>query len=228
MRGRIVIVIIGCCLAANCRGCGQRPRHGLILRGDWSLECNRKPWLDGTSTTYHESSGHGEGCATGCAEAVEVGPAGPMSIDGQQASCATPFRATPCGHCGASLAANRICRGCGHHDNAVAEVGYYNHPRFHPVPTRPVFAPKTGGPIVSNGQVRPLPPPPHIELAPPTPVPEEIRAPRPQPLPTADRVTSSAGRNGSGAFSWIFSPPSRSDDSPRRVASRPEARWIRR
>lgn len=230
MQKRAVIIIIGCCLAANCLGCRHKPRHGLILRGDWSLECNRTPWLKGTNVTSQETSGSIQGCGSGCENGCESYPTEmPMSPDAEQLGYATPSDAGPCGQCGSSLPANLACRRCGHHEKA-AEIGYHNHPRFHPVPTRPVFSPRTDESMAAGGQVMPIAAPPQIKLAPPIPVPEEIRAPRPQPLPTADRVTSSAGRASavSRPFSWIFTPPTGANQSATGVASQPNPRWIRR
>ena len=46
-RRRIGLVAIACLLLAMSVGCNlcARPRHGLIVRGDWSFELNRVPWL---------------------------------------------------------------------------------------------------------------------------------------------------------------------------------------
>ncbi len=242
MRKPVVMIVIGCCLAANCLGCRYRPRHGLILRGDWSLECNRKPWLTGTNTTHQETSGSAQGCGSGSENGFESYPTpAPMSAGEDQVGYASPSGEGLCGQCGSSLPANLACRTCGHHrQNAAAEVGYYNHPRFHPVPTRPVFSPRTDEAMVAGGQVmpvqaqtpsaQPIPAAPQIRLAPPTPVPEEIRAPRPQPLPTADRVTASPGRTDSvsPSFSWIFNPSTKPIQTATRVAPQSQPRWIRR
>ena len=255
MRKLIGMVLIGSSLVVVNLGCRPNQRHGLILRGDWSLECNRTPWLSGRETTIQESSGGGQGCGgQGCVNTLgeEFGgqPAfpteAPVLIEGQQTGHMSPGVPGTCNHCGRATFVNRACRTCGKHGrSANAEVGYYNHPRFHPVPTRPVFAPRANEFSAPYGRVMHGQPvrtqagipststqmgPTQIELTPPVPVPEEIRAPRPEAQPSEDRVTT-APRRLAGTprpFSWIFSPPvARGVKSDPRVASGARPRTVR-
>jgi hypothetical protein len=126
-------------------------------------------------------------------------------------------------------------------------VGYHNHPRFFPVPTRPVFSPRV------IPMMCPVPTPvaaeqtpadsgaPQIHISPPPPVPEEIRTPAPEEIygPTSspkkeDRVTSvppadRAASHPSGAI--LQQPtPTQPDDvqNDPQTAPKSQAKWIRR
>ena len=113
----------------------------------------------------------------------------------------------------------RGCRTCRHLrplarlGRPVVEAAYYNHPRFHPVPVRPVFSPRFSPVPTSDAlipEVLPTPPalpPEQIELIPPGAVPEQIRTRQPQPehgdrLTREPRAFAPAGQAGS----WIFRP----------------------
>ena len=251
MRKSVGTVLVGCCLVVACLGCRPIQRHGLILRGDWSLECNRTPWLKNREVTLQESSGGGPGCGNAFGEEFGGQPPfpteAPVQIEGQQTGYVSPGVPGSCNRCGTAMFGNRVCRTCGKRgQSAKAAVGYYNHPRFHPVPTRPVFAPRTdesSGPYGQVTQSRPVRTQaripaastqngsPQIELTLPAPVPEEIRAPRPEPQPSEDRVTTAPRRLAvaSRPFSWIFSPPApRRMESNPRIASQPKPRTVRR
>lgn len=105
--------LLGCALIVLITGCCYRPRHGVVVRGDWSLELNRVPWLVNRTQSLGEYSVPQDGCP---AHGAPVGPA------------AGPGR---CWQCGRLL-------GCGAGE-AEGEAGDQAHSRFHPVPTRPVF-----------------------------------------------------------------------------------------
>jgi len=103
-------------------------------------------------------------------------------------------------------------------------VGYHHHPPFHPVPTRPVFTPKTDAyaavspcMITPDGQVPLLVPPgvgaPQIELILPESAPEEVPTPSGEPS-REDRLTgrprtpepSSRPATVANRPGWIFTP----------------------
>jgi len=220
--GPIRIIVAGCFVALCCSGCYYvRPRHGLIVRGDWSLELNRLPWLTDRSTTQNErsQSDGGRGCAIppggppvfpmeGCGEASAGQPIG------YEVPCPTGAHVTP-------VPGRRclVCSNCGRHaSSATAEVGYQNHSRFHPVPTRPVFSSRDNeqSDVVSATALQEmLAPgkaatggPSSIRITPPAPVPEEIKAPRPEPK-SRDRVTQAPRRldTAENSSSWVFGSP---------------------
>src|SRR5512139_544171 len=61
-------IAVGCLLLPGWLGCvWPVDRHGVILRGDWSLELNRVPWLGcprPASTACYESECSTASCAT--------------------------------------------------------------------------------------------------------------------------------------------------------------------
>ncbi|MFH1264529.1 MAG: hypothetical protein ABIK89_02295, partial [Planctomycetota bacterium] len=120
-------------------GCFCRPRHGLIVRGDFALELNRIPWLASRGDVYEESSAAALDCPAGCS-------AGCLE-DGADALGLPMVPEVDAGAClGGRCKTGVLCRHCsnrgagGPPPSAVAETG---HSRFHPVPTRPVFLPLT-------------------------------------------------------------------------------------
>lgn len=252
----VLLIVVGWCLALVCSGCCPRLRHGCIVRGNWSLECNRVPWLTSRSACQEESCQPCGADQPVCTPEPGRGPAAPIEGDGQpigpqQSSYEVPCSPDGCAGCGPG----RKCRlggRCGKREGpAEVNVGYHNHPRFHPVPTRPVFCPRFGpaldvpSRLEATDDCSPLPPgdgPAPIDLTPPVPVPEEIRAPEPESNPTSDRVTQ-APRNPTGGAqgtphrlaaaaprspSWIFTPPTARTPDSAKAESEPQARWIRR
>jgi len=141
--GRVMVV---CLLMVGTSGCYfRRPRHGFILRGDWSLELNRVPWLVSRTDAHEECSVSGVDCVGGCVSEVEVSgceacgsptpapapaPADASSCCPQDGKEGSRF----CSRCGQAL--------CGGPVQPAAATDPYVHPRFHPVPTRPVFSPR--------------------------------------------------------------------------------------
>jgi hypothetical protein len=128
--------------------------------------------------------------------------------------------------------------------------GVQSHSRFHPVPTHPVFLPRTDcEPVAPGALVSPEPgveliPPgtalPQIQPSPPAPMPEDV--PATQTDTRHDRVTGS-GKQVTGAAasggprSWIFTPPAMPQESPVIAArlpaeplerGRPEPQTLRR
>jgi hypothetical protein len=202
--------IVGCCLLITCLGCCcPRPRHGLILRGDWSLELNRLPWLRGRPNGC-------EGQATGC----EAYPAPPGGVGPRRPEADLPAGglsetawgpACGCSVCGVRRGGELAVGG----DGQTVPVGYHNHPRFHPVPTQPVFLPRPdrfsmidgGGPSA----VYPTPAPTgadpaSIDPAPAPPEPEVIPAPPAGSeggwKPRDSKRSVAIG----GSPSWVFRP----------------------
>lgn len=101
--------------AAGC--CIQR---GFILRGDWSIEANRIPFMAGHAVQY-ERPADASGCATG--DCRQGHPAAPQA-----------------GRCAAGCC--RLDHACRDPKGAAATAG---PARFHPVPMRPVFEPLPSG-----------------------------------------------------------------------------------
>jgi len=138
--GMIPAILIGLA-AASVMGCAcQKPRHGVILRGDWSLELNRVPWMNTRLNNYREDSltmipppgalpvGGRSGCGENVGESSPDPAALPNSPALEHSGALCPGRGCGAAHAGGGMSA--------------AEAGApYNHSRFHPVPTRPVFAP---------------------------------------------------------------------------------------
>lgn len=194
-------VATGCCLVLVCSGC----RFG-------------QHW-QGAKWRYWITQGPGPADWAECAaDARQTG----CPTDGDRASTCTSESIQPCGPspCGCRLAGRLDCAGSG--SGAEVGVAYYRHPRFHPVPLRPVFSspfaavpiaeplvvpPDALQPIIQPGAI-----PPRIEVVPPAPVLEEILRPQPEPQPE-DRLTSVPRRlpPRPDSRSWIFLPaaPSR-------------------
>jgi len=186
--------VLGCCLLLVCSGCRfvQRWREA-----EWRYRITRGP--DPADCTGRMADARSEGCPT----------------DGDGASKRTCESVEACRlrSCGCRLGWRPNYAGPGE----AIPVAYYFHPRFHPVPLRPVFSPRfaevplaeplgvpphTPQPIITPGMV-----PPRIELIPPAPVPEEILRPQPEPR-SEDRLTSVPRRlsTRAEARSWIFLP----------------------
>ncbi len=123
------VLILG--LLITSVGCGMcNPRHGMILRGDWSLELNRVPWLNSRTQNYDETGG--DSCPAGMAvepvpsAAAAAAPVSCLSSIGR--GC--PSRGLGCRTCAPPGAADST--------SPAQQLAYS---RFHPVPTRPVFTP---------------------------------------------------------------------------------------
>jgi hypothetical protein len=187
----ILLMLAG--LLVTSGGCGiYNPRHGMILRGDWSLEMNRVPWLNSRTKSYDEV---GEG---GCGQGMVVQP--PMSAGGcadvSGAAIARP--AQPVAHrCPPGPMICRTCTGTGAAAPTTPPPQQMAQSRFHPVPTRPVFTPWNCRPADSRTRVpqRPRPPQeqPQRELI-PTPAASQAHM---EPTLAGSPVTNAA---------WIFQP----------------------
>ena len=208
-------IVAAACLTLLLSGCWHvNPRHGLILRGDWSFEVNRIPWMASHNDCYQEPM------APPC-----LGPGGGPG-GGPEGCDATPCEARGCGPKACKL---RPQGGCADAAQGDACVDYGNHPRFHPVPTKPVFSPRgpglSGVPTSPPGNYCPVPGRFHGATIP---EPEVIPAPKPKPsqgaAPAKPKATAPKPRTvpaDSGTkpsepkrlakpttqSAWIFTPP---------------------
>jgi len=206
-------IIIVTCLLGMCTGCCcPRPRHGVIIRGDWALEVNRIPWLKSRSPEYQGTCYPDPVCSAPCGANAEA----PASFPGDAGGAVGPAGGdVACRAAGVGRGVCGVCRGCRLGGRCVepgVAVGYHNHPRFHPVPTRPVFLPRCdacaavdgrgygkGAPAMDCGSPG---------TAPPTvvPEPEEIPTP-PTRLDEGWKARGSGQADAvSGGTSWIFTP----------------------
>ena len=210
--GKIAVFAIACCLLPTMAGCMRLPiRHGVIVKGDWSLEMNRIPWMKGRGDAYQETSD------CGAIEGVCTTEVDSPFVTNATRTLSPQSRVRHCGKAGCGSAARR-----------EPSVGYQAHARFHPVPTRPTFASEPSLARAMTEQTSPaaLPParsaPKSLE---PPPLPPEMESiPTPQASPTSS--PDQAAANGATAphqLSWVFSltpPESKSapDDDQRYVA----------
>lgn len=121
---RRLIAVFGFALAAACTGC-LTPK-GFILRGDWSVEMNRLPWMAGHGAEYEtcdESGDRDESC-----DHDHAGPGNerkpPLPLDSSPEEPVAPGLHEP----------DDDRADASHASAALAPA-----PRFHPVPTRPVL-----------------------------------------------------------------------------------------
>ena len=214
------------CLLANCLGCYcPRPRHGVIIRGDWALEFNRIPWLKSRSPEYQGTCYYEPGCSAARGgnggDPASLPPSGGDTCGPSPGDMASTAAGGERGVCG-------VCRGCrlgGRCVQPEVAVGYHNHPRFHPVPTRPAFLPRcdacasVGGQGYGNGTL-----PTDCGLpgsTPPTLVPEPESIPTPPTSSDEGWKSRGSGQSDavSGGTSWIFAPRA---DEPLEAATRPQ------
>ena len=203
--GRIGVFAVICCLLPTSAGCLHLPvRHGMILKGDWSLEMNRIPWLKGRDNAYQDPSGCEPGPSM-CAAEID-------SPFATAASSPTPamagYRAANCGPAG--------CGPTGHGQSAMAPQP---HARFHAVPTGSAFSATPNFSPMMNVPISPPSLPP-VKSAPeplrPSPLPTESQT-IPTPRPISPEVPNSqaavARKEASQQVSWIFNPATVADDS---------------
>lgn len=118
-----------------------------------------------------------------------------------------------------AVGGHRLCPKCGkpipEGENGEGAVGYYNHPRFHPVPTQPVFTPRcdmtAASPCNHGMDLLPDSPKPMLQPAPSAPGthPEEVPVPSPA-QPSTGQGTSVPGQLAAAlteSSSWLFSSP---------------------
>lgn len=183
-------------------GC-YRPMHGLILRGDWSLELNRIPWINSRTVISDDQAD------SATATAVPIGTQSCSAPDAEGVSCgqgkhgrlicSAPWQSRP-------SATAAIMPAAGPQMVPPAEPS-----RFHPVPTGPVFhrsshtaetqeAEASGADSVSEKarpEVIPLPAP-----LPPATSPQS--GPGDASSGWKARETPSAGSDAASTPSWVF------------------------
>lgn len=223
----VQLICVGSCLMPACSGCAySRPRHGVILRGDWSLELNRVPWVGSRAIDRQERSELAGGCDLGCSPQSDCGPAVPNEAPAEDAGLEPaesqiPWPPEPSDTSATFMPGGfsfpcRSCTGRRHPLWAKIAAGRVTPPRFHPVPLKPVFAPRTGQQAVFDRGIVPIDG--HIPVMPSE---EEVpatkmnpAAPRQEEIPPPyggsndeDRATGAPGRFevASRSRSWIFS-----------------------
>lgn len=118
------------------------PRHGVIFRGDWSLEINRIPWMSGREQVeYQQPSLPCDSCSDGSCEAKSSPGVAQVCND----TVCVPGRCKPTIDCLAKPCVAKASPALHHAQMARAPTGGGNM-RFLPVPTRPVFSPRTDAP----------------------------------------------------------------------------------
>ena len=202
--GRIGVVVIACCLLPTAVGCMRLPiRHGMIVKGDWSLELNRIPWMKARDNVYQQPSERGT-IQDFCATEIDS----PFATNAVRIPSPLPTE----GHCGNA--------GCGSAAHGESIVGYQAHARFHPVPTRSVFASEPSLAPAMNERTSPaaLPPPARStpkSLEPPPLPPETELIPTPPPaLPESPKDQAAVHRETDPRqMSWVFSPATAGSES---------------
>ena len=202
--GRISVFVIACCLLPMAAGCMRLPvRHGMIVKGDWSLEMNRIPWMKSRDNVYQQQPSE---CAT--VEGICA-----MEID-------SPFATGPASiPSSLPIACHSGNAGCGSAACGEPTVGYQAHARFHPVPTRSVFAsePSLAPAMIERTSPAALPPvrrtPQSLEPPPLPPETEAIPAPRPASPESSNGQTAVHRETGSRQVSWVFSTATAGSES---------------
>ena len=202
--GKIGVFVVACCLLLTTVGCMRLPiRHGMIVKGDWSLELNRIPWMKGRDNVYQQPSECGtiqNFCAT--------------EIDSPFVTNATriPSPQLTVSDCGSAGCGGSVAHG-------ESTVGYQAHARFHPVPTRSVFASEPSLAPAMNERTSPavLPPvrstPKTLEPPPLPPDTEVIPTPTPASPESPKDQTAVHRETGSRQVSWVFSTATAGSES---------------
>ena len=223
-RTSLGLIVVACCLATCLSGCQQLPL-GQRLVSHWRVRFGNSPSFpmevqidphqaaaesEGEVAPLPEDQMHEDVAAELCGQECDEEPVCP---EDECESCDGPLAGL---RCRLSSKRGRL-RGL---FQQATTVEYYNHPRFHPVPTRPVFQASvdsiaagqpwmspTSNQMPTSGAL-PNPPPP-VEVNPPPmpPTPENIRTPDPEPS-RKDRLTRGPQRpvERRAASSWIFQP----------------------
>ena len=223
-RTSLGLIAAACCLATCLSGCLQPPL-GQRVYGEHNCQSGCGPlcklqWVGQRLFGPHRWAAQPEGEVVPLLEgqmheavAVDTCDQGPVYPEDECESCGGPLAGLRCRLCSSR---GRL-RGLFHR---ATTVEYYNHPRFHPVPTRPVFQASFDPTVVDQTWMSPaasptsasgsLPnPPPLMEVNPPPmpSTPEKIRTPDPEPSRN-DRLTHEPQRpvKRRPPSSWIFQP----------------------
>jgi len=196
----------------------------VVLRGNFSLELNRVPWIHSRTETCDERSELGaqlgaQGCRT-CAGSVQS-----EQPALEEAACQSGSCAEPCARCVGPVRAALInlktlgwCLRAAHGPTAV--VGSGGSSRFHPVPTQPVFSQRDWelGPAPASGwnaaggsaaAAAPEPAASPGEL-PDAPAPESLKSLPAEPAPGAEAPEVDQDSQSSvprPVRSWVFLVP---------------------
>jgi hypothetical protein len=194
--GRVAAVVTCLLLWPGC--CHHKhERHGFVVRGGWSLECNRIPWMASHGTQYQAPA------------TFTVCPSANMTVADPRPPCAG------CGHSACQSRGGIVVTGSRGQCEAAgsATASDYVHPRFHAVPTRPAFAPPESCPQEQpDGHLRNLPAEEELPWPESPPV-----APTPEPVPTPTgsqdgwKPLSEPTESVSQSTSWIFAQPATVD-----------------
>lgn len=136
-------IAVACMLLVVCGGCLCRPRHGMIIRGDWSPEMNRVPWVASRSAADQECSETAIECSPACLMEGEMSAGYPCEppTAAQPDADRTSHSAPQSGSGGRIFQRRGRSRVADSVQPAIAAAPH-EHSRFHPVPTRPVFLPR--------------------------------------------------------------------------------------
>ena len=198
---RAILLLTAASAVVSSGGCGiYNPRHGMILRGDWSLEMNRVPWLNSRTQSYDEVGPWRLQRRRDPAAAGRTGKAA-SRYRGMRVRAAPKWWPTVARRRPWSAAPVRGRMGRAPRLRPPQQVA---HSRFHPVPTRPVFTPwncPTADPGASSPQQMQSP-----GMQPPR---ELI------PTPAASQSTTQSSRASSQVktTAWIFKPEEASDQT---------------
>ena len=204
--GRIGVFVVACCLLPTMVGCMRFPiRHGMIVKGDWSLEMNRIPWMKGRDNVYQEPS-ELEMPQNICATEIDS----PFATNAVR----IPSRRPMAGYC---PDAGWGDAGCGCVSESGPTVGYQSQARFHPVPTRSVFGSDPSLAPTLNERAIPAPIPPvrsvPNSLEPPLPLETEV-LPTPPASPEGPKDETAVYREtGTRPMSWVFSTATAGNES---------------
>ncbi|RMF93858.1 MAG: hypothetical protein D6741_13205 [Planctomycetota bacterium] len=194
---KTVLLLVAATASTSLGCCYVRPMHGLILRGDWSLEVNRVPWINQRTVNSNDA-------AYTCGPAVvSESTVSPTPAQGETTATVAPtaYHTRRCLRC----AGSRVQPAVAAEPAGVAAAA--EPAKFHPVPTAPVFHPEqssSGGKNDSSADSAPASSSP--QTAPPS-APEII--PTPAPMPPSQSSGWKARGNVSTAAakkpaSWVF------------------------
>ena len=214
---------IGCWLIASTTGCLYLPaRHGVILHGDWSLEMNRIPWMK-SRRSYQDPAGSVIGSVP---EEIQIDD--PFGGTSPEVCTTEPPAEAVCQTRPSLLSRLRLpciiptCRRttCDHVRPGAVATPYDNHPRFHPVPSGPVFF-SQGAPVTPS--LAPSIPVESVAPAQPDSVPVDATPQPLEPVPAVPAETiptppdasegewkepgSEQAAQPNEQTSWVFSPP---------------------
>ncbi|GAB6164189.1 hypothetical protein JCM19992_01890 [Thermostilla marina] len=192
---KTVLLLVAATASTSLGCCYVRPMHGLILRGDWSLEVNRVPWINQRTVNSNDAA---YTCGSAVVSESAVSPT-PVESEATAIVAPTAYHARRCLRCAGGVQPAVAAEPAG--VAAAAEPA-----KFHPVPTAPVFHPERSSSGGENNASADAPASSNPEPAPPS-KPEVI--PTPAPMPPSQSSGWKARGNVSTAASkkptsWVF------------------------